>query len=564
MRKSFLLPIAFLCTIIVLVSFNKKQPVETSKERIKKFSLACIPYYESETTPTTLFVSNPDDQILVRKDITTLTPDELRDFRNAIDRMKKDTISFFYDNPKKKKIKKIMSIWDFQAAIHGEDSTKPKTNKDFRKCVHGTKFFLAWHRMYIYFFERILHSYMPKGSNLGLPYWDYQTCSKIPDALRLSKIKNTTRDNPLYDDTRDETLSSGGYLPGYNTTKNTFKYSKIYKAIEAAFDSTEFYSFQSKLEYPHGQIHIAVRGNLSHRQTAALDPLFWLNHGNVDRIWEKWLAQYGGRCNPSSTTGNAWWNKTFYFYNENKIRVAIKGSQIVDIADSLHYQYDNVISITRTPTNCNPLNLNAYKTPTHLQKKYTVNNAKIDNNLDNEYEFANLANSDNLNGSFGFMPSTSTTNAWPSFFKNEYYLEFENIKVTTMPAGIIEIYIADKRDTSFKPSDKNFLGLFDLFTALSIAGIGSDHNHDMEEGQDDVFRININDAIRRVFTNAIGSLVTSGIKVPKISNLKNTFEDVKNMRIHFLISGNVLNGTEVKKNVNITIGKLSLAAYNTD
>jgi hypothetical protein len=242
----------------------------------------------------------------------------------------------------------------------------------------------------------------------------------------------------------------------------------------------------------------------------------------------------------------------------------MKGSQIVDIENQLRYKYDNINSISENPSNCNKLNLLAYKAPANLQKKYSISNAIIDNNLDNEYELNDIANNTTTPiTSLGFMPSTKTANQWPSFFNNNYYIEFEKIKVKTMPSGVIEMYIADKEQTNFSPSDKNFVGLFDLFTALSVAGSGANHNHSMDDGQDDIFRININEAIKKLLTNTTSVSASTGIKLPNLSTagIKNTFEDLKNLRIHFLIRGNILDGQEVRKNVNITIGKLSLAAY---
>ena len=44
--------------------------------------------------------------------------------------------------------------WTYQAAMHGThaQSVRPLWNG----CQHGTWFFLAWHRLFIYYFERIV------------------------------------------------------------------------------------------------------------------------------------------------------------------------------------------------------------------------------------------------------------------------------------------------------------------------------------------------------------------------------------------------------------------------
>ena len=39
---------------------------------------------------------------------------------------------------------------------------------------------------------------------------------------------------------------------------------------------------------PHGQAHVSFGGYISQIGTAARDPLFFLLHANVDRLWAKW------------------------------------------------------------------------------------------------------------------------------------------------------------------------------------------------------------------------------------------------------------------------------------
>ena len=43
---------------------------------------------------------------------------------------------------------------------------------------------------------------------------------------------------------------------------------------------------------PHGQAHISFDGFISDIGTAAKDPLFFLLHANVDRLWAKWQRKF--------------------------------------------------------------------------------------------------------------------------------------------------------------------------------------------------------------------------------------------------------------------------------
>lgn len=44
--------------------------------------------------------------------------------------------------------------WWFQANIHGTVESDPLLDPFWNRCPHGNFFFLSWHRMYLYHFER--------------------------------------------------------------------------------------------------------------------------------------------------------------------------------------------------------------------------------------------------------------------------------------------------------------------------------------------------------------------------------------------------------------------------
>jgi tyrosinase len=69
-----------------------------------------------------------------------------------------------------------------------------------------------------------------------------------------------------------------------------------------------------------------------------LDPIFWLHHANVDRLWNVWLALGGGRINPAE---GAWLDQVFTFRDENGGEVKLTGAEVVDSATQLNYVYDD-------------------------------------------------------------------------------------------------------------------------------------------------------------------------------------------------------------------------------
>jgi tyrosinase len=49
---------------------------------------------------------------------------------------------------------------------------------------------------------------------------------------------------------------------------------------------------------PHGSAHVSFEGWVSSIPTAAKDPLFFMLHCNVDRLWARWQRQFS-RFNPA-------------------------------------------------------------------------------------------------------------------------------------------------------------------------------------------------------------------------------------------------------------------------
>jgi len=85
--------------------------------------------------------------VKVRKNINSLSWEELTAFRNAVAWMK--SFNAYYQD------QRSFGYW---ARIHAND------------CQHGWEEFLTWHRLYLYYFELELQGYDP---TVTLPYWDW-------------------------------------------------------------------------------------------------------------------------------------------------------------------------------------------------------------------------------------------------------------------------------------------------------------------------------------------------------------------------------------------------------
>ena len=223
--------------------------------------------------------------------------------------------------------------WTYQAAIHGTNLSPAQwpAGAPFSTCLHN-QHFLAWHRMYLYFFEKIIakQSGMP---GFALPYWNYGKVGQrdIPAAFRQTSGALAV----LRDNSRSTSLNNGNPISAGTASAAT------------ALAQGSFLGFQSQLNgQPHGVVHTTVGGNMGGFNTAGLDPLFWLHHCNIDRLWEAWLAQGTGQVNLIADP--AWMSHTSTFADENGGLVSMANADVLETASQLHYQYEE-------PRDCIPL-----------------------------------------------------------------------------------------------------------------------------------------------------------------------------------------------------------------
>jgi len=76
-------------------------------------------------------------------------------------------------------------------------------------------------------------------------------------------------------------------------------------------------------------------------RTAAQDPIFWLHHANIDRYWNVWLKQGGGRANPVSNT--TWRDRTFTFFRGDGSPVQMTACDILNASAQLSYTYQDEV-----------------------------------------------------------------------------------------------------------------------------------------------------------------------------------------------------------------------------
>jgi len=255
--------------------------------------------------------------------------------------------------------------WRFQAALHGSVLQPPPGVAGWADCQHGSWYFLPWHRIYLYFFERIVRAAVLEAGgpdDWALPYWNYDRpfpANTMPPAFREPTLPDGSA-NPLRlpPPRRAAAVMNGAQIPPQVTSPAAALARSNYSSPPTPsfggqrigpvhFDG----GFGAIESTPHNVMHPTIGGQsfgsgvcggalMTDPNCAALDPIFWLHHANIDRLWNVWVSQ-PGRANP---TDAGWLGQEFAFYDENGDEVRMTAGEVLDSAAQLQYVYDDMPS----------------------------------------------------------------------------------------------------------------------------------------------------------------------------------------------------------------------------
>jgi tyrosinase len=154
--------------------------------------------------------------------------------------------------------------------------------------AHGYTAFLPWHRAFILRLERELQAIDP---SVALPYWRFD--EPAPNVFNLDFMGVSSGWWVQFSSANPIRLWS---LPGFVGINRapTFLPSQNPLVVDedaiVGAPASYWYLCNPLESNPHGRAHVEAGGggSLGFLDTAVRDPLFFLLHANVDRLWAKW------------------------------------------------------------------------------------------------------------------------------------------------------------------------------------------------------------------------------------------------------------------------------------
>jgi tyrosinase len=177
---------------------------------------------------------------------------------------------------------------------------------------HTNARLLPWHRVFLHLFEEALHNYHP---DVCVPYWDWTRPGEqhFPDWL-VGVLPTVV--TPL----RTITVTRA---PGPEASL-----SMIVSGAATASAQPTYDGFAAPINGIHGGVHIWVGGTMSDASVSPADPVFWLHHANLDRLWWAWYNAAGNHQNPNLTGPDAAMDP--WSYTESDVRnIALLGYSYV-------------------------------------------------------------------------------------------------------------------------------------------------------------------------------------------------------------------------------------------
>ena len=392
-----------------------------------------------------------------------------------------------FKNKAKEEIELCITYTTYYTAIRNQTVLDDKIAQDvWGTCPHSSKdvandMFLPWHRLYLHFFNKTLKK-ASGSAEFVLPYWKYEDNYDEESLSVALPTQFTEQDKSIYSQYRTKGLNTGqqsinAYMNGKGEGVDILG-SEALKAEK--FFSNERNGFSNLIEQdPHGMMHCGVGANciapyMGVVPAAGNDPIFYLHHRNIDRLWQKWMEtkSKGKEITLEWDKKNlgmdpAWFEKEMSFVDENGNKVTVK------VADAFSPEYMpkyEELDLKNTEHSLGALK--AISSPLGSHESFDLKSTAILGQMPDKINLAIPAK--NLKSNLNNKPAES-------------FLKLENIELKNNPLLTYGVYLVNKEN-----SKKSYLMTFSYF-GVDEGG----HGHHSGAKLNDV-ELNISDNLQEI------------------------------------------------------------------
>jgi tyrosinase len=260
-----------------------------------------------------------------------------------------------------------LSTWDRFVAWHHASMS----------FAHSGPLFLPWHRVMLRTLERLMQQVL-NDTDFGLPYWDWAADGQLSRAQQLNSAVwddncmgrasttpgaftaqafpvrlTVTAGNQLIQVNRSLRRNRGVGLPNMENPSLPTKAAAV-DAVNASpalvYDGAPWNrdssGFRCRLEgwnppnNLHNLVHIWVGGDML-PSSSPNDPVFFLNHCNVDRLWEAWMQHNGRTYLPTGSVTGAPVGQRLNDPIQSPFGQAVTPAQVLNMSSV--YTYDTLV-----------------------------------------------------------------------------------------------------------------------------------------------------------------------------------------------------------------------------
>ncbi len=267
----------------------------------------------------------------------------------------------------------------------------PLGNSQGRNAAHSGPVFLPWHRMYLNSLEKDLQRVL-NDNTFGLPYWNWGEDGMLPTNqqantntwMKLGGAGSPVSNGPFKFDINNPN-SPDNWIIKVEMLSNTSVVTNSHRGLERilgtqwqdklpttpevkqalsianydtpSWDRLSSNSFRNVLEgwtgttnRLHNGVHVWVGGDML-RGHSPNDPIFFLHHCNVDRIWAFWQLEISTLNNylPNQTASDTlkWHRKEDIMFPMDNSFPSLKVQDVLDFRQDFEYEtYDDLRIIT--------------------------------------------------------------------------------------------------------------------------------------------------------------------------------------------------------------------------